>query len=267
MKGKRAETSAIENEVRWLYGMRKHLKKKKIFRDHPTSTCSFTQPKKVNNRLDCERPVSSTACGGDHSQYGPEFSFGHVFPKLLSPLKGQKISITKVAVGGTTLFERWMKENKDNEDNYWYALVDAIIAARGTLEGFVWFQGENDNFLTQESQERYFDNLNQFVADIRQEIYNVSTNGKFASPSDIPVIIVEVGRWIWQSGGDENPIIKAQRNFNATDANARLVSSGAGDDPMVHMTQFYHLDLASHLIIGRRIAKAMADLINTNSNV
>ena len=60
------------------------------------SVCSFTEGILP---LDCERPVSSTACGASNANFGPEFMFAHRFPKLTSPLQGQQISIAKVAVG------------------------------------------------------------------------------------------------------------------------------------------------------------------------
>ena len=93
-----------ENEARFIYKLREHLKEGDMFNDHPTTTCSFTNPSVIDDKLDCERPLSSTACG---YSYGPEFMFGHVFPKLNSPFKGKAISIAKVAVGGTEIFKNY----------------------------------------------------------------------------------------------------------------------------------------------------------------
>ena len=229
-----------------------------MFNNHPQTTCSFTMPL-FTSTLDCERPLSSTACGGDHSQYGPEFMFGHVFPKQNSPLKGQKVSITKVAVGGTTI-SQWMKQNKDEENNYWYALADAIKGANGSFEAFVWFQGESDVF-EEINRENYLSNLTQFIADVRQEILNTST--KFQSVEEIPVIIVELGYWIDNLGIGE-PVIQAQKTFVQNDSNAKLVKSGAGDLEE-NLSEFYHYDSASLLIVGLRIAKAMAALLRENA--
>lgn len=260
IQGEASEEQTAKNEARFLYAMRKHLKKKFMFKNHRTSTCSFTMPNREPNNLDCERPVSSTACGSEHSMYGPEFSFSHVFPTLTSPLQGEAISITKVAVGGTPI-SQWLKENRDNDDNYWYGLVDAIKGAQGTLEAFVWFQGENDLFLEDGPNLSYQEQLTQFVADVRQEMYDMSGD-KFESPADIPVIIVELGRWIWGLGSE---IIDAQRAFVASDSNAVLVPTGAGDNRDEKMTAFYHYDIASILIIGKRIADAMATILNENT--
>ncbi len=260
-KAKSAKTSASENEARILIEIKEYLKKSLMFFNHPNITCSLTRPETMN-RLDCERPVSSTACGGDHDQYGPEFTFSHVFQGLDSPLKGQKISIAKVAQGGTQIYSRWMQENKYENQNYWNALVDAIKGAQGTLEAFVWFQGENDSF-EDWNKENYLDNLTTFIKDVRNEIYNVAPASKFDSPEDIPVVIVELGSWIWNGGRE---IIFAQRAFVENDPNAILVKTGAGDDEEEKLSSFYHYDPASQLIIGERIAVAMAKILSQNAN-
>ncbi len=255
-KAKGASDLASINEARMLYNMKRYLKKKDVFYDHPTSTCSFTMP--GAKRLDCERPVSATACGGHYQGYGPEFMFGHVFPKKDSRLKGKPIGIAKVAVGGTELYKNWMKENKDENQNYWYALADAIKGAKGSLEGFVWFQGENDSF-NDRNRENYLDNLRKFVTDVRQEIYDSSSRWKFSSPADIPVIICGLGDWIYRKN---TTVIEAQIAFVENDPNALLVNTGASSDNEKKMSKFYHYDAASQLIIGNRIAKAMAFLLN-----
>jgi len=265
IQAKASEKQTTSNEASLIYKMRKYLKKKKMYNDHPTSSCSFTNPKQ-SDELDCERPISSTACGANHDQYGPEFMFGHVFPKLNSPLKGQAIGIAKIAVGGTEIYSDWMKDNKDNSDNYWNALVDTIQGAKGSLEAFVWFQGENDSFADW-NKENYLPNLTKFVADVRQEIVNESIKNesiKFQSPADVPVIIVECGRWIW---GVDTAVIEAQRAFVAADSNAVLVPTGAGDEIKEQLTKMYHYDIAAQLIIGKRIAEAMAQILNDNENV
>jgi len=256
------ETS--RNESRFLYSIRKHLKKRFMFFDHPSSTCSFTVPTQAGTgNLDCERPVSETACGAYQIGYGPEFMFGHMFPKKESPLEGKPIGIAKIAVGRTQIYENWMKENKDEAENYWYALVDVIKGAKGSLEGFVWFQGESDSF-TEWNRANYLDNLMKFIADVRQEIYDASIlNDKFSSPAHVPVVICELGKWIYDI---DTTVIEAQRAFVANDTNAVLVSTGAGPDESDTMTAFYHFDAASQLIIGNRVARAMANLLQKNTD-
>jgi len=260
IEGSSEQTSI--NESRMLLFIRKYLKKNKMFSDHPTSTCSYTIP--GAKKLDCERPVSATACGGHYEGYGPELMFGHVFPRKDSCLKGKPISIAKVAVGGTELYKNWMKENKDENLNYWDALVDVIRGGKGSVEGFVWFQGENDSFHAW-NRENYLDHLTQFIADVRQEIYDNTPfkygtfKMRFNSPADVPVVICELGHWIAQK---DTTVIEAQRAFVENDPKALLVPTGAGPEESKKMSKFYHYDAASQLIIGNRVAKAMAFLLN-----
>ena len=139
--------------------------------------------------------------------------FAHQFPKLKSPYKGRKIGIIKVAEGGTRIYNNWMKEMDGIGKNHWSLLSNAIHAAKGTIEAFIWFQGENDSFGTWDT-ENYLDNLQTFVADVRTEIFDASKNNgstRFDSPSDIPVVIVELGCWIYCDGN--TGVTEAQRSF------------------------------------------------------
>jgi hypothetical protein len=256
-KATEAQDLTSKNEARFLYAMKGHLKKRVMFNNHPTSTCSSTHP--PSKKLDCERPVSADACGHSQGYYGPELMFGHVFPKLNSPLQGQAIGITKYVAGGTQIYSHWMKENKAHSLNHWYGLVDVIKAAKGSLEAFVWFQGENDIF-DDWNRENYLDNLTEFIGNVRQEIFDSSTN-KFASTTDIPVIIVELGNW---AASVNSTVIEAQRAFVENDFNAVIVRTGAGYEDKEKLIKFYHYDAASQLIIGNRIAQAMAQILLYN---
>jgi hypothetical protein len=246
-----------KNAARFLYGMKKHLRKRVMFNHHPNTTCSSTHP--PSKKLDCERPLSSDACGHSPGHYGPELMFGHVFPKLKSPLQGQAIGIAKYATGGTEIYAHWMKENKEDSLNHWYGLVDTIKGAKGSLEAFVWFQGETDSFADW-NRENYLDNLTKFIIDVRQEIFDSSTN-KFALPTDIPVIIVELGGWAYSIN---STVVEAQRAFVEKDKNAAIVKTGASDEDKDKLIKFYHYDAATQLIIGNRIAEAMAQILRDN---
>ncbi len=172
--------------------------------------CSYTNPQSMGRRLDCERPITPDTCNANG--HGPELIFAHHFPTLETQYKGLDIGITKVAAGGTTI-SQWMKQNSADDNNYWNTLADAIHGSSGTMEAFVWFQGENDNFLEDEAEKAmYQDRLTQFVSDVREEIFQTSSN--FQSKEDIPVVIVELGEWIREIGGSgEGSIIGAQRAF------------------------------------------------------
>ena len=110
-------------------------------------------------------------------------------------------------IGGTRIFPRWAKENAQLEGNYWNELAQAIKASKGTIEAFVWFQGENDTFDV-DASEHYLGNLTQFVSDVRDEIFIYDDKAKFETPDDIPVVIVELGMWRYGT-----KVIEAQREY------------------------------------------------------
>jgi len=253
---KESTPGSSEKEAKDLYKLRRIIKKRNFHTTtYKKAVCGWTNPA-YDTKLDCERPVSPTACG---NEFGPELMFAHVFPRKKGPLKKKKIGIIKVAQGGTEINKHWMKANDGEEDNYWQHMVDAVKASKGSIEGFVWFQGENDSFESW-NKENYLDNLTEFIADVRKEIYNSSE--KFQSPSDVPVVIVELGNWIWL---DVDPaVIYAQRNFVEKTPNTSLVNSGIDDNPNKRLSKFYHFEAGAMMIIGSRVAKAMAKLLKNS---
>ena len=68
-------------------------------------------------------------------------------------------------------------------------------------------------------------------------------------PSDIPVIIVQVGHWA-QSMDTGSEIAQAQANFVLADSNAALIRTK-------DLSWFYHHDEATQLIVGDQIALKM----------
>jgi len=253
----RAEDSnkdASRNQAKLILKM-KNLQKY-IVKDHKTATCSFTEPNK-EDFLSCERPASPTAgCG---APFGPELMFSHTFSRLQKIKK--KIGIVKVAVGGTTLYENWSKSQQDSKNNYWWALRDAVAAAKGSIEAFVWFQGEEESLLERPAAEKYLDRLTELVKNVRTEIRKAAPS-KFATIGDVPVVIVELGQWPYADLPYGKAVIKAQQKFVKRDNNAILVKTGAGDDRKKGLSEFYHFDAAAMLIIGDRIAKGLQALLD-----
>jgi len=249
----RSEAGSSKMEAKEVYKLRKFIKRKN-FMDEPyaEAVCSWTEPP---NSLDCERPVSPTACG---KNFGPELMFAHAFQMQNTRLKNKKIGIVKVAKGGTTIRKNWMKVNVGEEENYWHSLVDAISASKGSIEAFVWFQGENDQFIDG-GPESYLDNLNTFVADIREEIFKSSDN--FQIPEDIPVVICELGNWIYNMDM-MHTINNAQRTFVNNTANTILVEMGVDRNENQRLSAYCHYDPAGMMIIGDRVAKAVKKILN-----
>jgi len=261
MLAKGSTEGSSKKEAKRMYHFKKIIKKDKFMKPYKKVVCSWTKPPRLSTErsteLDCERPVSPTACG---DKYGPELMFAHVFPKKESPLKNKRIGIIKVASGGTKIYKHWMKSNDGEDANFWQTMVDAITASKGSIKAFVWFQGESDSFASW-NKENYLDNLTIFIGDVRHEIHKSSSN--FESPADVPVIIVELGNWIYLGvDKDDKAVINAQRAFVKNTTNTALVNSGVNENPKKRLSRFYHFNAASQLIIGDRVAKAMAKLLN-----
>jgi len=229
--------------------------------------------------------------------------------------KNNKLGIVKVGQGGTQI-QQWLnnddkKKKKDKRkkkknrilddgvtaikkedeieivpqlDNYWLTLRDSIRAAAGTIEAFVWFQGENEVLglsSNADTKDTYYEQLQILVSDVRDEIFMAYKNNQdkndnenrvlqFDTPNDIPVVIIELGSAFakaTRAATDEDeavkfpgPIIAAQRKFVKKDSNSIIVNTGADEDPTKQLSQFYHYDAATVLVIGDRIAEALATL-------
>ena len=219
IKGIDAEAASVREMSKLVWKLRKSLKKPRIlYGTNENAICSYTNPSK-SKILDCERKVSPVACGGrsrsdGKGEFGPELMFAHRFPKLNTKFKGQQVGIVKVAVGGSEI-SHWVDES--GPKYYMETLMQKIVAARGTMEAFVWFQGEND-YWAQTSHDDYLRDLMKIVAQVREKIYseaikydNVSAN--FTEPNDVPVVIVQLGPWLYKP--DVIDIMTAQQEFVA----------------------------------------------------
>merc|ERR1712166_1582318 len=114
-----------------------------ILNPNPNVVCSLTVPSTMpstsitsttttTTTLDCEPPVSPTACGHMNENYGPELMFSHTFTTLYdspynnknnsnsnSKKKNNKLGIVKVGQGGTQI-QQWLnndvKKKKKDKD-------------------------------------------------------------------------------------------------------------------------------------------------------
>ena len=236
-----SSSEAMADKIWKLAGSKKRksvLNNETITVPHPKNVCSFTDPSEGNPPPACEVPISPTSCGFESENYGLELMFSQEFPKLKNTGYTKKpIGITKVAVGGT-LIDQWVKPGTANfptqEPNYWEYLHEAIYADHGTIEAFVWFQGENDHFNPKPDEETpqaiYLEYLKKLVSDVRHDIYEAYQQKRkrdgipledslFATKEDIPVVIMELGCWIGNGialrNGGVSPgnIIRAQRQY------------------------------------------------------
>lgn len=203
--------------------------------------------------------------------FGPELLFAHVLQHEHIPF-----SIIKVVGKGSTIYKHWGSPTNTVDKPlgwYWKSLVEriqTIDAKEAKWRGIVWSQGENELFKYggDSSYELYLGNLTNFIADVRQELYTANLDqsvnsdddgAAFATPSDIPVVIVGAGCWIQGLRGRDfamngTELLRAQNDFVNRDANAAFVDTG---DLSCH----YHFDFPSQLLIGYRVALAFKSLL------
>jgi hypothetical protein len=238
-------------EAKYLINLRKEGLMRRVLNQNLTGVdCTFIRPSSIHGTTSTGPNIVSpfAECG---FPFGPELMFGHtMYKKTQSPYFQNPFSILKVASGGTQLRKDWMKEG----GNHWWTLANAIHSLDSSThkyEAFVWFQGENDS-MDEENSSSYFDNLTQFVDNVRQEM--LAANGQFEMDThSIPVVIVQLGGWA--NGFENGPtLLEAQQMFVDKDPNAALVITK-------DLSHYYHYEAAAQLIIGERVAKALMTLI------
>jgi Carbohydrate esterase, sialic acid-specific acetylesterase/Immunoglobulin I-set domain len=192
----------------------------------------------------------ATKCG---NAYGPELVFG----QALSKAGYSSTSLIKVAHGGTNLYVDWRSPLSGGTVGPLYtelrARIQSLKSAPASVNpscktqgcrwsAFVWFQGENDSFVSANGLS-YEQNLKNFIADVRSDV---------GSPT-LPVIIVQTGSWAQSLAFGKN-VAAAQSSVVSADKYTRLVTTS-------DLSGFYHYESASKLIIGDRIAQAVKALL------
>ena len=168
--------------------------------------------------------------------FGPELGFGLRVAQAMP-----KATFLKVTMGGSSLNDSWRSSG-----TLYQALISetqkALNSTGSTLGGFVWFQGFNDQFedaYCEPLPGKYEANLSQFISNIKKDL----------SAPDLPIIIVEA-----RNGGELPIIQQAQNAVAAADAMISLVVSK-------DLSECFHYDSGSQIIIGERSAEAMLELI------
>ena len=165
--------------------------------------------------------------------YGPELGFAL---RLQQESALENFYMMKVAMGGSSLYEHWapdgpMRQKLYEKTDDFLANNDAYVA------GLIWFQGYNDQF-EENFRAAYTDNLQTLISDFRQSY-----------GSDLPVVVVQA-----RKVNDLSLIAESQAQVVAETSNAALVDSDG-------LTNCFHYDSFSQLIIGDRSASAMLPLL------
>ena len=197
--------------------------------------------------------------------FGPELVFGHHIAQYID----EEIILLKVAEGGTDLYEEWRSPSMEarlgvsDEPTNYPLLVEHLtevqtnisvhfpeyegLQVETELAGFVWFQGWNDGILpvAPTYAPAYEENLTDLVTDLRNDL----------DMPDLPVLIA-------QSQNDDfygTIIQQAQRAVADQIGNAQSFIT-------TDLSNSFHYDPAAVLVIGDRMAAAMADLLREDAS-
>ena len=194
-----------------------------------------------NRGMDGLRP----GYGYNNGKFGVELKFGQVMGETLD----QDVYLFKAAQGGTTLdnVEHWRPLSHGGVTNNLYDQMtkgfDSFLSSELAnvdyeIAGFIWFQGYNDTFGTENQYEQHLRNL---LSAVRNDL----------NQPDLPVVIVQIND---NRGPAGDIVMNAQAAVATEDNRNRLVVSG-------DQRPYYHYGSDSYVVIGERIAhEALAQL-------
>ena len=190
------------------------------------------------------------------AKFGPEIGIADY---LTEKGYGGKVAFIKYAVGASVLAPaagEWGSPSSGRAKNgKWYdATVNLVNEGLETLanrthkkpviKAMCWMQGESDAGNASYNRS-YFDNLNNFVNDLREEWAGDSKEGGFTF----------IDAYISQYWGGYQGINQAKSNFNEFDDNALLIDTIAEgleyDKQPVGNVDYFHYDAYSMFTLGR----------------
>ncbi|MCL1126013.1 sialate O-acetylesterase [Shewanella surugensis] len=191
--------------------------------------------------------------GASSSKYGVELKMGNTLADVLP----ENIYLFKGAKGGTTLDNtaHWRPQafGGDNGNLYEQLITGFNDFLQNELNannidyelaGFIWFQGYNDTFGSEQLYETHLRNL---ITSVRQDL----------SKADLPIIITQINDNRGQAGGI---VMAAQATVADEDPLASLVYTG-------DQRPYYHYGNDSYIVIGERIAQACLPFLNYASAI
>ena len=204
----------------------------------------------MKNIISNNRGLSGLAPGfGERSsKYGVELKMGNVLGDVLP----ENVYLFKGSQGGTTLDNtaHWRPlAHGGVEGNLYDQLMSGfndfiqteMVANNIDYEiaGFIWFQGYNDTF---GSEELYEEHLRNLISSVRADL----------SLPNLPVIITQIND---NRGSAGDIVMAAQAKVAQEDPLAQLVYSG-------DQRPYYHYGNDSYIVIGERIAQAALSQLN-----
>eukprot|EP00930_Biecheleria_cincta_P072297 TRINITY_DN59710_c0_g1_i1.p1 TRINITY_DN59710_c0_g1~~TRINITY_DN59710_c0_g1_i1.p1 ORF type:complete len:657 (+),score=114.49 TRINITY_DN59710_c0_g1_i1:75-2045(+) len=176
--------------------------------------------------------------------YGTELAFGAELAKVVP-----ETLLLKVAMGHSTLGDHWRIDGPLYKQLV-QQTMDALQSQQASLGGLVWFQGFSDQWQDvwcQNLSAQYESNLHMFIRQVRADV-----------GTDLPVVVVQArngGRFQYTDAPHLRVIQQAQEAVSTSLPNVSLV-------PSADLSDCFHYDSGSQVVIGERAAKAMLELLN-----
>lgn len=214
----------------------------------PQAICYTRTPavKRVGNLNDSIAANSTTSAAG----YGTGLTLqtdvrgdGFVyFANLLSQGLGMTVMIIERAVGGSDI-DDWM-DNVSN--NHWDALVTAVSAMGGDVEGATWLQGEtNANTMTRSTRLAR-------LASLHGQLHSLT--GRSTSTFKFAITTIGTGPFSGSSEG-EFGVMREADNWYARNTAGAILGTSAHDTATG--SDNVHINAEGHSRVGRREAKSV----------
>ena len=176
---------------------------------------------------------------------GPGLSFGI---ELANAHPGVRIGLIPCAVGGTSI-DKWQPGGFDKATST-HPYDDAVVRIKeamksGEVKGMIWLQGEADS--SEEKAEDYLRKLKVLVKRVR----------KLTHDKDLPIVAGELGRYRTKYQIINTELHKGKKKIKNFEV--------AASEGLTHKGDNTHFDAESAVEFGKRFARKMLALQNTNN--
>lgn len=175
---------------------------------------------------------------------GPSYSFA----KEMAEKTGCPVGLVVNARGGSSI-NSWLKGAKDG---YYEEALTRVKAAmkKGHLKAIIWHQGEANST----DPEKYKQQLSSLMGDLRQDL----------GMPELPVVVGQISQW---AGWTKSPLgTKPFNDMILTVASFLPNSAYASSEGLLPYKDETdpHFDTNSQLMLGKRYAEALLNLLNKN---
>lgn len=172
---------------------------------------------------------------------------GISFASQVADATGGQVGLLPCAHGGTSLAQ-WSQELAHMGGASLYGgMLERVKRAGGTVRGLIWYQGESDANPTEGPT--YADRFAAWVEAARRDL----------GIADLPVVVVQLGRWVFADGAELAPNWDQVRKA-LLDLPGRVPNTGVVTAIDLPLADGIHISASGLVRLGRRCYKAMAAL-------